>query len=206
MHILLIPDSFKDSISATEIIAALDEGFTQLNANITTEHCVASDGGEGFLDFVQRYVSVDIITTQTVDPLGRDIVASYAFAQASKTAYIELAKASGLELLKTEERHPLYTSTYGTGLQIRDAIQKGAQQIIVGLGGSATNEGGAGMARALGYSFLDEYGEDLKIKGEVLSQIKNIKKPASLQLPKIRCVAHLWKTKRRFTKRDRKFG
>lgn len=188
MHILLIPDSFKDSISATDIIAALDQGFARLNAGITTEHCVASDGGEGFLDFVQRYVAVDIIKTRTVDPLGREIETTYAFAKANKTAYIELAKASGLELLKTDERNPMHTSTYGTGLQIRDAIENGAEEIVVGLGGSTTNDGGAGIAQALGFSFLDENGEELEIKGEVLSQIKTIKKPASLKLPQLYAV------------------
>lgn len=203
MHILLIPDSFKDSISAIDIIAALDEGFTQLNAGITTEHCVASDGGEGFLDFIQRYVSVDIISCKTVDPLGREIMSDYALsisnpvgcearmfhlAKTSKTAYIELAKASGLEQLKTQERNPMHTSTYGTGLQIQDAIQKGAQEIIVGLGGSATNDGGAGIAQALGYTFLDANGQELKIKGGVLNQIKSIKKPALTGLPKLYAV------------------
>jgi len=196
MHILLIPDSFKDSISATEIVQQLEQGFSELDAQISTESCIASDGGEGFLDFVKKYVDVTMIPVQTVDPLGRDMVAEYAFAKtcpettsgAHKTAYIELAKASGLELLADAERNPLLTSTYGTGLQIKDAIKKGATEIYIGLGGSATNDGGTGIAHALGYEFLDERGSKFVPKGGNLIDIFHINKPASLELPKIYAI------------------
>lgn len=188
MHILLIPDSFKDSISATAIIAQLEKGFAMADPTITTAHCIASDGGEGFLDFVKKYVDVEIIKGPTVDPLGRKIVGEYAFAKASQTAYIELAKASGLEILAQDERNPLKTSTYGTGLQLQDAIAKGAQEIYVGLGGSATNDGGIGMAAALGYVFLDKGGQVLKPQGSSLNEIAHIRKSASLPLPKIYAI------------------
>ncbi len=187
MHILLVPDSFKDSISATAIIAQLEQGFANLDASITTEHCIASDGGEGFLDFVKRYREVTMISVNTIDPLGRDIVADYAFAKASQTAYIELATASGLELLANSERNPLKTSTYGTGLQIKDAIEKGCKEIFVGLGGSATNDGGTGIASALGYDFLDNNDQSITPKGNTLCHIDHIVKP-KLQLPKIVAV------------------
>lgn len=188
MHILLIPDSFKDSISATDIISALEQGFSELDKTITTTHCIASDGGEGFLDFVKKSIDATKISVQTVDPLGRAIVAEYAFAKAPQTAYIELAKASGLELLQAKERNPLLTSTYGTGLQIKNAIEKGAKEIFVGLGGSATNDGGIGMAAALGYKFFDTAGNEISPQGSDLLKIHRIQKPSSLLLPRIYAV------------------
>ncbi len=188
MKILLIPDSFKDSISATSIIEELSSGFTEVDPSIEIETCIASDGGEGFLSFIQRYVDTDTILMSTVDPLGRDIEAMYAFAKAYKTAYIELAKASGLELLSMEERNPLHTSTYGTGLQIKDAIERGAEKIYVGLGGSATNDGGAGMAAALGYEFIDKNKNKINPTGKTLETLDAIVLPKDIKFPKIYAI------------------
>lgn len=188
MHILLIPDSFKDSISATDIVDQLALGFSEIDPTITTQRCIASDGGEGFLSFVQNYVTTTMISMTSVDPLGRSVITEYAFAKASKTAYIELAKTSGLELLTTEERNPLNTSTYGTGLQIKDAIERGAKDIFIGLGGSATNDGGTGIAQALGYQFFDKENNIIIPKGSNLEAIAHIIKPDSKDLPKIYAV------------------
>ena len=188
MHFLIIPDSFKDSLTAREIIDALKAGLKEANEHLTTTAIVASDGGEGFLAFVQGFVATTTISVKTVDPLGREIVGEYAFAKASKTAYIELAKASGIELLAVKERNPLHTSTYGTGMQIKDAIARGAKEVYIGLGGSATNDGGIGMAAALGYQFLDESGRVLEPLGKNLNRIAQIQKPKNLQLPKIYAI------------------
>lgn len=188
MHFLIIPDSFKDSLTAQEVIDALQMGLKEADQNLTTTAVVASDGGEGFLSFVQSFMDVDKIATHTKDPLGREIVAEYAFAKASQTAYIELAKASGLELLAPKERNPLYTSTYGTGIQINDAIARGAIEVYVGLGGSATNDGGIGMATALGYQFLDKMGNVLEPSGKNLQSIAQIRKPINNSLPKIYAI------------------
>lgn len=188
MHILLIPDSFKGSISATEVIKQLTLGFSELEEHITIQSCAASDGGEGFLDFVKKYVEVRMISVQTVNPLGREMVAEYAFAKASQTAYIELARASGLELLSSTELNPLETSTYGTGLQLQHAIAMGAKTIYVGLGGSATNDGGTGLAAAYGYKFIDDEGSTLPPKGKSLTEINRILKPRTQNLPKIYAV------------------
>lgn len=185
MRILLIPDSFKDSMSATTIIKQLSSGFAAIDSSIEIETRIASDGGEGFLSFIERYIDVDVITIPTVDPLGRDIEATYAFAKAHKTAYIELAKASGLELVSMEERNPLHTSTYGTGLQIKDAIERGAKKIFVGLGGSATNDGGTGMASAIGYKFLDNQKKEIHPTGKALERLETIVLPHDINLPKI---------------------
>ncbi len=203
MHFLIIPDSFKDSLTAQEVIEALCSGFQEMDSDFRSQSIIASDGGEGFLSFIQSFVAVDCIETHTKDPLGRDIVADYAlslrspegreshkldFAKASQIAYIELAKASGLELLSQSERNPLHTSTYGTGLQIKDAIDRGAQKIYIGLGGSATNDGGIGMAAALGFKFLDEKGHELSPIGKNLDLICQIQKPQDLVLPEIYAI------------------
>lgn len=188
MNILLIPDSFKGSLSATEVIQQLTMGFAKIKDDITLHSCIASDGGEGFLDFIKRQVEVTMIPVQTVDPLGRDMIAEYAFAKATQTAYIELAKASGLELLTSSELNPFQTSTYGTGIQLQHAISSGATTIYVGLGGSATNDGGIGMAAALGYTFLDKGRCNLPPNGESLIKIHQIKKPETRSFPKIYAV------------------
>ena len=106
------------------------------------------------MPWLVMFPKVRTITTQTIDPLGRAISADYLFHASSKTAYVELAKASGLELLSGSERNPMNTSTFGTGIQIKDAIGKGASNIYLGIGGSATNDGGMGIANAFGISFL----------------------------------------------------
>ncbi|MEX0288943.1 MAG: glycerate kinase, partial [Flavobacteriaceae bacterium] len=153
MHFLLIPDKFKGSVSAEGVIDALTKGILKVIPAAKISTVMASDGGDGFLQAVSQYTEAKAIKTQTVDPLGRELNTSYLFDEVSKHAFIEMAKASGMVLLESSERNPLYTSTYGTGLQILDAINKGAKAIYIGLGGSATNDGGIGIAKALGYFF-----------------------------------------------------
>ena len=190
MNILLIPDSFKDSLSAEKVATAMAVGIRQLDATANITTISASDGGEGFLAAVRNFVpKAKEIKVETVDPLGRPHVAVYLFDAGTGIAYIELAKASGLELLDTSERNPLKTSTYGTGLQIKHAIATGAIEIYVGLGGSATNDAGAGMAAALRYEFLDSEGNALTINGASLEGIETIHKPISVpEIPAISAV------------------
>ena len=113
---------------------------------------------------------------ETFDPLGRPIRAFYLYNESNSTAYVELAKASGIELLSNADLNVMETSTIGTGIQIEDAIKRGAKNIIIGLGGSATNDGGTGIAHALGYRFLDAKGNELSPKGKNLSLISKISK------------------------------
>ncbi len=155
-NILVVPDSFKDSISSAGIIASLKKGFEQFDPSIRVLGLVASDGGEGFLMAVENQLDVDRIYHDTLDPIGRPVEAYYLLDTNKAIAFIELAQASGLERLAAGERNPLYTTTSGTGMQIFHAINKGAKKIFVGLGGSATNDGGIGMASVLGYRFLDK--------------------------------------------------
>nr|WP_273567212.1 glycerate kinase [Maribacter sp. Hal144] len=176
MRILLIPDKFKGSLSAQGVIDALKKGIHAAIPTAEFFSVLASDGGDGFLNSIAANVLCENVFIDTVDPLGRKITSTYLLNKNDETAYIELAKASGLELLSLQERNAMVTSTYGTGLEIKDAIQKGATKIYVGLGGSATNDGGIGIANALGYDFQDESGVVLNPIGKNLSLIHAIKK------------------------------
>lgn len=177
MHLLLAPDKFKGSLTASEVMDALSMGISKAIPEAIFTRVHASDGGDGFLEAVSQNIETCEIQITTVDPLGRDIQATYLMTADGNDAYIEMARASGLELLKNSERSALKTSTYGTGLLIKDAIRKGAHNVYIGLGGSATNDGGIGVAAALGYHFLDEEGKTIYPSGENLQRIKDIRKP-----------------------------
>jgi len=174
MKLLLIPDKFKGSLTSEEVSKAFIAGLEKSGVAFTSHYIKASDGGDGFMDAVSKYkpcISVQVISE---NPLGKQIQSYYLFNQKSSSAYIELANSSGMELLRPEERNPMLTSTRGTGLQIKDAVAKGVKNVYIGLGGSATNDGGIGIAHALGYSFLNEQGEKLSPIGANLSQIRTI--------------------------------
>ncbi|TVZ15755.1 glycerate kinase [Maribacter sp. MAR_2009_72] len=174
MKLLLIPDKFKGSLTSEEVSKAFIDGVQKAGVDFTYKFIKASDGGDGFMDAVASYkpcISVEVVTE---NPLGKPLRSHYLYNKKDNAAYIELANASGMELLKPEERNPMLTSTYGTGLQIKDAVQKGIKNIYIGLGGSATNDGGMGIARALGYVFLDAKGKKLPAIGNSLEQIRSI--------------------------------
>ena len=138
MKIIIAPDKFKGSLTAFEVCKAVTAGIKNVDENIEAISFPMADGGDGFATVMQYYLQTDSISCATADPLNRTINGSYQWNEKTKTAIIEMAVASGLVLLKEEERNPLLTSTYGTGLLIKDAIAKGATKIILGLGGSAT--------------------------------------------------------------------
>ncbi len=174
MRFLLIPDKFKGSLTALEVIDAITEGILESQPSARFDHILASDGGDGFLDAVRNYLEVDEITIDTLDPLGRPIQAPYLYDKQKQTAYLELAAASGLVLLKEEERDAMRTSTRGSGIQIQHAIANGARKIFLGLGGSATNDGGMGMATVMGFKFLDQNGRLLEPTGVNLAAVQSI--------------------------------
>lgn len=174
MRFLLIPDKFKGSLTSEEVANAIQIGAEKVLPRASFHLIKASDGGDGFLDAIARYKPCIGVQTVGEDPLGRKKLCTYLYNQEESAAYIELANASGMELLNPKERNPMETSTYGTGLQIKDAIEKGARNIYVGLGGSATNDGGIGIANALGYRFLNDKGTALKPIGKNLIHIKEI--------------------------------
>lgn len=180
MNVLIAPDAFKDSLTARQVAEIMERAVLSVYPHAHCHFMQASDGGEGFLEAVRSYCpGTQAISMETTDPLGRPMEAAYLFDQATASAYVELAQASGIELLLAQERNPLLTSTYGTGLQIAHALGKGAKKIFVGLGGSATNDGGTGMAQANGYVFQDADDRPLKMCGEALSRIRSILSPIS---------------------------
>ena len=172
MKILIAPDKFKGSLSAQEVCVALSKGLKNANPNIEIITRPMADGGDGSLKVLAHYVDLKTITLEVEDPLFRPIDASYSMA--GNTAYIEMAAASGLALLKEKERNCMETSSFGTGELILDAIRKGATTIYLFIGGSATNDGGMGIAAALGWSFYNKNGELLVPTGENLRAVTKI--------------------------------
>jgi glycerate 2-kinase len=173
MHILIAADSFKESLSARGVCTAIARGIHCTFTKAAIQNLPLADGGEGSLDVISE--GSKKIDCETVDALGRKIVAYYLTKK--NTAYIEMALASGLELIKTSERNPDVTSTFGTGILIKDALKRGFKNIVLFVGGSATNDGGMGMAEALGYVFLDKNNLKLESKGENLIHISKIISP-----------------------------
>ncbi|MFK7812310.1 MAG: glycerate kinase [Maribacter sp.] len=183
MKVLLIPDKFKGSLTAIEVIESIRNGVLKVLPETSFHSIEASDGGEGFLDAIKAFINCDAIKVHTLDALGREISAEYLYNSENNSAYVELAKASGITLLKESERDIMKTSTFGTGLLIKDAILKGSKSIYLGLGGSASNDAGLGIAEALGFYFCDRDGNQLVPIGKNLSKIISIhKKSNSLSL------------------------
>lgn len=173
MKIVVAPDSFKNSLSAVKVADAIADGILNVSPNAQIVRLPMADGGEGTVDALVKATKGRKVTVNTKDPLMRDIEASYGFLD-EHTAVVEMAAASGIERLTKDELNPLETTTYGTGLLIKDAIRKGAKKIIVGLGGSATNDAGAGMAQALGAKLKDASGMDLNHGGYALRNLKSV--------------------------------
>ena len=174
---MLVPDKFKGSLSAAEVIAALEVGINKSDPNANIHSALVSDGGDGFVESIAHYTDSQYIECDAMDPLGRELKTTYLFEPSSRSAFIEMAQTAGLELLEKAERNPLYTSTFGTGLQIRHALENGAENVYVGLGGSATNDGGIGIAAALGYQFFDAKKKSIEPVGQNLPAINNIVEP-----------------------------
>ena len=193
MRVLIAADKFKGSLTGQQVAEAIELGLRSANehlgealgakhsaAEVDVYHCVVSDGGEGFLQAVEAALpDAQPVACRTVDPLQRPIEVSYLYQAAKKTAFVELAAASGYQCLTDDERDPSKTTTLGTGLVIKQAIAAGATTVYVGVGGSATNDGGIGMAAALGFRFLDQNGRELKPCGGALGEIVSIQSPAS---------------------------
>lgn len=173
MKVLIAPDSFKDSLSAMGVANSIEKGILAVDDSVEIHKIPLADGGEGFTRALILARGGKEIETEVLDPLSRPIKAKYGLLD-DGTAIIEMAAASGIELLTLEERNPLHTSTIGTGLLIRDAIERGSRKIIIGIGGSATNDGGVGMAMALGYRFLDKDQQSIKEGNGALNQLQTI--------------------------------
>ncbi len=174
MRILIACDSYKDTLTSIEVCNNIEKGIKKINIPIDIVKIPMADGGEGTLNAIRSAIGGELEKVTVKDPLFREINSSYLFIKETKTAIIEMARASGLELLKIGERNPLNTTTYGTGELILDAINKGCINLIIGIGGSATNDGGIGMANALGVRFYDSNGNEVAITGQGLMNISKI--------------------------------
>jgi glycerate 2-kinase len=174
MKIVIAPDSFKESLSSLEAANAIERGFKSVFPNAVYSKVPMADGGEGtvqsLIDATNGLMKEQVVT----GPLGEPVNAFFGLTGDGKTAVIEMAAASGLHLVPTNKRNPLVTSTRGTGELIAAALDLGVKHIIIGIGGSATNDGGAGMVQALGGRLLDESGNDIDPGGGALSKIATI--------------------------------
>lgn len=174
MKIVIAPDSYKESLTALEVADAIEKGWREVYPDATYIKIPMADGGEGTVRSLVDATGGEIITKQVTGPLGQPVQAFYGVLGDRKTAVIEMAAASGLHLVPREQRNPLFTTTRGTGELILAALDHGVEHIIIGIGGSATNDGGAGMAQALGAKLLDNKGKDIGYGGEELAKLDRI--------------------------------
>jgi len=171
---LIAPDSFKGSLSAIQFCDIAKQVIERIEPNATILNYPMSDGGEGFVD---SFIYAGVAEKQRIwvsDALGKKTKAIFAWQPETQTAIIEMAQASGLPKIRPSDRNPLQTHTYGTGQIIQAALDLGANKIVLGLGGSATNEGGAGALQALGIPLLDSEGNEIGLGGQALSKLASI--------------------------------
>ena len=180
MKTVIAIDSFKGSMTSIEAGEAVKRAALRLDKNNEVIVRPLADGGEGTTEALHSGLGGEMISVSVSDPLGRKISAEYCILPDGETAVIEMAAAAGITLIKNSERNPLNTTTYGVGEMIRDAISRGARRFIVGIGGSATNDGGIGMLSALGFEFLDKNGETVELFGRGLRNIASIKTEKAL--------------------------
>ncbi|MCD9545579.1 glycerate kinase [Photobacterium carnosum] len=174
MKIIIAPDSYKESLTAMEVATAIEAGFRQVIPDAEYIKLPMADGGEGTVQSLVDASNGTIIEHQVTGPLGEQVPAFFGIMGDSKTAVIEMAAASGLHLVSPDLRNPMLTTSYGTGELILAALDHGVDHIIVGIGGSATNDGGIGMAQALGVQLLDNKGQALGFGGQALAQLASI--------------------------------
>lgn len=173
-RIVIAPDSFKGSLNALEVGEAMEKGILLTLPEAETVVLPIADGGEGTVDAVLRGRGGRKVEIRVTGPLGIPVDTYYGILPDGETAVLEMASASGLPLVPVEKRDPRVTTTYGTGELIKSAVEQGVKKIILGIGGSATNDGGAGMAQALGIKLLDEEGKSLPYGGAALAQLHEI--------------------------------
>ncbi|MGG1880096.1 glycerate kinase [Paenibacillus cisolokensis] len=174
MKIVIAPDSFKESLSALEAAEAIEKGFRSVFPDADYYKMPMADGGEGTVRSLVDATGGTIMERVVTGPLGEPVQAFFGITGDGRTAIIEMAAASGLHLVPAERRNPLLTSTRGTGELIRFALEEGVEHMIIGIGGSATNDGGAGMVQALGGRMLDRSGREIGPGGGALSDLHEV--------------------------------
>ena len=172
--IIIAPDSFKGSLTSIEVANAIEEGIKNVITNCEIVKLPIADGGDGTMDTLVSALKGKKIKIKAHDPLMRPIKVEYGLVQNGKTAVIEMAIANGLTLLDITKQNPSATTTFGTGEIIKDALKRGCHSFLVGIGGSATNDAGTGMLKALGFRFLDINGKETDGTGNALKSIYSI--------------------------------
>jgi len=174
MKVVIAPDSYKESLTAMEVATAIESGFKEIMPDAEYIKLPMADGGEGTVQSLVDATGGDIVSVTVTGPLGQSVEGFYGLLGDGSTAVIEMAAASGLHLVEPSQRNPLLTTTYGTGELVKAALDKGVNHIIIGIGGSSTNDGGVGMAQALGAKLLDAQGNDLPFGGGALAHLAKI--------------------------------
>ena len=174
MKIVIAPDSFKESLTALEVANAIETGFKRIFPNAEYVKLPMADGGEGTVQSLVDATQGRLIEAEVTAPLGNQVKSFFGLSGDGKTAIIEMAAASGLHLVPMDKRDPCQTTSFGTGELIKQALDLGVQHIILGIGGSATNDGGAGMLQALGLRLLDKNGQSIGFGGAALSNLAEI--------------------------------
>ena len=172
--IVLAPDSFKESMSAKEACIAMEKGIKKVNENIKCVHVPMADGGEGTMQSLVDATNGEVYSLEVVGPLGNKVQAEYGILGDGEVGILEMASASGIHLVSLEKRNPLITTTYGTGELIKACLDKGVKKLLIGIGGSATNDGGAGVIQALGGKLLDKDENELGFGGGELGKLHTI--------------------------------
>jgi len=182
LKVVVAPDKFRGSLSAPQAAHAMARGVRSVAPDTSIDEIPMADGGEGTVDALIAATAGKLQGCRVTDPLGRSIVATYGTLGDGETAVMEMASASGLALIPAESRNPMVTTTRGTGELLLDAVAAGARRVILGIGGSATNDGGAGFAQALGYRLLDRFGRDISPGGGGLANLDRIETTERTQL------------------------
>ena len=186
MRILIAPDKFKGTLNARDVGKNIAEGLREILSNAEIEIVPMADGGEGTAEAICEARSGSWLKCRAHDPIGREIEARYAWIEDENLAVMEMSEAAGLRRLRENERDPVHATTFGAGEMILDARNRDANEVIIGLGGSATNDGGWGMARAIGYRFDYEHGYEKDWERvTALANLDRIDKPKDLRLPTI---------------------
>lgn len=189
MNILICPDKFKGSLTAQEVCSAIANGFLRIRPDAVIESVPLADGGEGTWELLTEWYCGSKVDVQVTGPLFSPVTAQYGISEDGETAFLEMAAASGLTLIESGLRDPLLTTTVGTGELIADALKRKVKNVVLGIGGSATNDAGIGMATALGYIFCDAEGAVLAPTGENLIHIHHIRTDSvNPQLKNVRFV------------------
>ncbi|WP_136468692.1 glycerate kinase [Flagellimonas onchidii] len=174
MKFILAPDKYKGSLTGQQFCEIVERGIRRVFPNAEIVHMPLADGGDGTMEVVKYYLKVSKVSVSVQDPLFRDVESGYLISKGKETAFVEMSEASGYKLLEKDELNCMLTTSYGMGQLIAHAIKQGAKEIVLGIGGSATNDAGMGMAKALGYQFLDEEGNQLTPIGENLVKVSKI--------------------------------